>query len=146
MDEDAYLYSKEQIVLDTPEERQTAYQIATQSIVLLENDSILPLTVTTRGSFRPADRGEIGLKILLTGPNANTMWAMCGDYSFPAMTYFWKKVNEQDLDHPHVITLLEGMKDRLPEGDTLLYSRGCDWTEEIETDFVKGGRRACLGV
>ena len=78
------------------------------------------------------------LRILLTGPNANTMWAMCGDYSFPAMTYFWKRV-ETDLDHPHVITLLEGMRDRLPVGDTLLYSRGCDWTEEIETKFSHVG-------
>jgi beta-glucosidase len=34
-DKDAYLYSKEDIKLDTPEERQTAYDIATQSIVLL---------------------------------------------------------------------------------------------------------------
>ena len=83
--------------------------------------------------------------ILLTGPNANSMWAMCGDYSFPAMTFFWKKV-EKDLDHPHVVTLLEGMKDyatsqaKLPTPPfNLLYSRGCDWTEEIETDFVKGG-------
>ena len=66
------------------------------------------------------------------------MWAMCGDYSFPAMTYFWKKV-EHDLDHPHVITLLEGMKDRLPEGMNLMYSRGCDWTEEIETKYAVGG-------
>ena len=36
-DKDAYLYSKEDIKLDTPEERQTAYDIATQSVVLLEN-------------------------------------------------------------------------------------------------------------
>ena len=132
-DKKPYLYSKEKIVLDTPEERQTAYEIATQSIVLLQNDS----------NFLPLDSLKLksqtsNLKILLTGPNANTMWAMCGDYSFPAMTYFWK-MNEQDLDHPHVITLLEGMKDRLPEGDTLLYSRGCDWTEEIETKFNVGG-------
>ena len=128
MDEKPYLYGKEKIVLDTPEERQTAYEIATQSIVLLQNDSnLLPLT----SDLSPR-------KILLTGPNANTMWAMCGDYSFPAMTYFWK-MNEQDLDHPHVITLLEGMRDRLPEGDTLMYSRGCDWTEEIETKFNVGG-------
>ena len=132
-DKKPYLYSKENIVLDTPEERQTAYEIATQSIVLLQNDS----------NFLPLDSAKFklqtsNLKILLTGPNANTMWAMCGDYSFPAMSYFWK-MNEQDLDHPHVITLLEGMKDRLPEGDTLMYSRGCDWTEEIETKFNVGG-------
>jgi beta-glucosidase len=121
-DSKPYLYAKGDIKLDTPEERQTAYDIATQSIVLLQNDSsLLPL------------KGD-SLRILLTGPNANTMWAMCGDYSFPAMSYFWKRV-EKDLDHPHVVTLLEGMRNRLPAGDTLLYNRGCDWTEEIETKF-----------
>ena len=84
-DKDAYLYSKEQIALDTPEERQT-----------------------------------------------------CGDYSFPAMTYFWKMITE-DLDHPHVIRLLEGMTAHKPEGMNIMYSRGCDWTEEIETKFAVGG-------
>jgi len=125
-DSNPNLYAKGDIQLDTPEERQTAYEIATQSIVLLQNDSsVLPL------------KGD-SLRILLTGPNAHTMWAMCGDYSFPAMSFFWKRV-EEDLDHPHVITLLEGMRDKLPEGDTLLYSRGCDWTEEIETKFSHAG-------
>ena len=94
-DKNPYLYSKEDIKLDTPEERQTAYDIATQSVVLLQNDGILPLK----------DKKNI----LITGPNANTMWAMCGDYSFPAMTYFWK-MHTEDLDHPHVVGLLEGMK------------------------------------
>ena len=143
MDKDAYLYSKEHIVLDSPEERQTAYQIATQSIVLLENPKkVLPLNESYLNPFAAMGKQPT---ILLTGPNANSMWAMCGDYSFPAMTFFWKKV-EKDLDHPHVVTLLEGMKDyatsqaKLPTPPfNLLYSRGCDWTEEIETDFVKGG-------
>ena len=134
-DKKPYLYSKENIVLDTPEERQTAYDIATQSIVLLENKDILPLNAQ-----------QSTLNILLTGPNANSMWAMCGDYSFPAMTYFWKKV-EQDLDHPHVVTLLEGMQDYLKGQQsvanspsfTLRYSRGCDWTEEIETKYSEAG-------
>jgi beta-glucosidase len=127
-DKDAYLYSTEQIALDTPEERQTAYDIATQSVVLLQNEkNILPLTTDNSP-----------LNILLTGPNANTMWAMLGDYSFPAMSYFWKKV-ENDLDHPHTVTLLEGMKAKTPEGVTLMYSRGCDWTEEIETKFSELG-------
>jgi len=126
-DKNPYLYSTEQIVLDTPEERKTAYQIATQSVVLLKNDGILPL-----------DEGKSPEKILLTGPNANSMWAMCGDYSFPAMSYFWKRV-EQDLDHPHVVGLLEGMRHSKPDHMTVLYSRGCDWTEEIETKYTKGG-------
>ena len=133
-DKKPYLYAKGDIKLDTPEERQTSYEIATQSIVLLQNDSnLLPLTKDNIVNAKSVNR-----KYLLTGPNANSMWAMCGDYSFPAMTYFWKRV-ETDLDHPHVITLLEGMRDRLPEGDTLLYSRGCDWTEEIETKFSHVG-------
>ena len=127
-DEEPYLYSKGKIVLDTPEERKTAYDIATQSVVLLENNGVLPLKNVKN--------------ILVTGPNANSMWAMCGDYSFPAMTYFWKKITE-DLDHPHVIKLLEGMESHRPEGVNVMYSRGCDWTEEIETKFtVSGDERA----
>ena len=119
-----YLYSSERIVLDTPEERQTAYDIAVQSVVLLENNGVLPLTGQPR--------------ILLTGPNANSMWAMCGDYSYPAMAYFWKKVTE-GLDNPHIVGLLEGMRGRMPEGVEVLYSRGCDWTEEIETKYSQVG-------
>ena len=76
--------------------------------------------------------------ILLTGPNANSMWAMLGDYSFPAMSFFWKK-QQEDLDHPHTITLLEGMKAKTAEGINLMYERGCDWTEEIETKFSELG-------
>ena len=119
-DKGAFLYSTEDIRLDTPEERQTAYDIAVQSVVLLENNGILPLKDASN--------------ILLTGPNANSIWAMCGDYTYPAMSYFWKKVEDvADRDCPHIVKLSEGMKGRKPEGVNLLYSRGCDWTEEIET-------------
>ena len=125
-DKDAYLYSKEDIKLDTPEERQTAYDIATQSIVLLENNGVLPL--------------KNAKNILVTGPNANTIWAMCGDYTYPAMSYFWKKMEDvAGRDNPHIIKLLEGMNGRKPEGVNILYSRGCDWTEEIETKYSELG-------
>lgn len=123
-DQDAYLYSKEQITLDTKEERQTAYDIATQSVVLLENNGVLPLKNVKN--------------ILLTGPNANSIWAMCGDYTYPAMSYFWKKM-DYTSDKPHIVKLLEGMTDGKPEGVHLMYSRGCDWTEEIETKFSELG-------
>ena len=123
-DKDPYLYSTEHIELDTPAERQTAYEIASQSVVLLENNGILPLK-------EPA-------KVFVTGPNANSMWAMCGDYSFPAMAYFWKYVTE-GLDDPHIVGLLEGMRGRKPDGFDVTYSRGCDWTEEIETLYSQVG-------
>ena len=125
-DKDAYLYSKENITLDTPEERQTAYDIATQTVVLLENNGILPLKDVKN--------------VLLTGPNANSIWAMCGDYTYPAMSYFWKKVEDvADRDNPHIVKLLEGMQNRKPEGINVMYSRGCDWTETIETKYAEGG-------
>ena len=125
-DKDAYLYSKENITLDTPEERQTAYDIATQTVVLLENNGILPLKDIKN--------------VLLTGPNANSIWAMCGDYTYPAMSYFWKKVEDvADRNNPHIVKLLEGMQNRKPEGVNVMYSRGCDWTETIETKYAEGG-------
>ena len=125
-DENPYLYSTEQIILDSPEERQTAYDIATQSVVLLENNGILPLKETQN--------------ILVTGPNANSMWAMCGDYTFPAMSYFWKKIMDEEVyNQPHIVKLLEGMQTRKPEGTNILYTRGCDWTEVIETQYTKAG-------
>ena len=123
-DKDAYLYSKEDIKLDTPEERQTAYDIASQSIVLLENNGVLPLKNVKN--------------VLLTGPNANSIWAMCGDYTYPAMSYFWKKVDYK-FENPHIVKLLEGMQGRKPEGVNVMYARGCDWTEEVETKFSELG-------
>jgi beta-glucosidase len=125
-DENPYLYSTEEVVLDSPEERQTSYDIATQSVVLLENNGILPL--------------KKAQNILVTGPNANSMWAMCGDYTFPAMSYFWKKIMDEEVyNQPHIVKLLEGMQTRKPEETNILYTRGCDWTEEIETKYTKGG-------
>ena len=130
-DKNAYLYSKENITLDTPEERQTAYDIATQSVVLLENNGILPLSPNSQHPTA---------KILLTGPNANSVWAMCGDYTYPAMSYFWKRVEDvADHDQPHIVRLLEGMTKSKPEGVSLTYTRGCDWTEDIETLYGEGG-------
>ena len=128
-DKDAYLYSKEDIKLDTPEERQTAYDIAAQSVVLLENNGILPINTSNSSK-----------NILLTGPNANSIWAMCGDYTYPAMSYFWKRVEDvADRDNPHIVKLLEGMQNRKPEGVNVMYSRGCDWTEEVETKYGETG-------
>lgn len=122
-DKDRKLYAEGHIEADTKEERETAYTLATQSVVLLKNDGILPLKDGN---------------VMLTGPNANSMWAMCGDYSYPCMRYFWKKSIE-DGTHPQVIGLKAGMESRMPKGFTLNYSRGCDWTEEVETVVESSG-------
>jgi beta-glucosidase len=118
------LYAEGPIRFDTPEERQTAYQLATQSVVLLKNDGILPLS-------QPQ-------KIALTGPNANTMWAMLGDYTYQGMSFFWHRRNPSS-EAPHIVTLKEGLEKGLPKGSTLAYTRGCDWTEKTETTIEAGG-------
>ena len=168
-DKDAYLYSQEAITLDSPEERQTAYDIATQSVVLLQNNGVLPLgggkwtmkngkwamemsDEDAKSSNEDAKNGdeeegkkEKGkLNVLLTGPNAHSLWAMCGDYTYPAMSFFWKKM-PYTSENPHIVTLLEGMQNSLRTAQTrgletsLLYTRGCDWTEEIETKYSELG-------
>ncbi len=126
-DENPYLYSKDPVKFDTPEDRQTAYDIASQSIVLLKNNGVLPL--------------QKGKKVFLTGPNANSIWAMCGDYTFPSMFYFWQSWKKEwdDSRLPHIVKLLEAMEAGKPEGIDVAYSRGCDWTEEIETKFAESG-------
>ncbi len=135
-DKDVPLYSTEHIQLDTDEERQTAYELATQSVVLLKNNGVLPLC-------NPLSKSAEGDKmqqkrIFLTGPNANTMWAMCGDYSYPAMRYFWKSSIE-DGSRPHIVSLYEGMMNNMPSDMVLSYNRGCDWTEEVETIVESSG-------
>ncbi|MBQ0057967.1 MAG: glycoside hydrolase family 3 C-terminal domain-containing protein [Bacteroidales bacterium] len=124
LDKNPNLFSREHITFDTPEERQVAYDLASQSIVLLENNGILPLRQPQR--------------IFLTGPDANTMWAMLGDYTFQSMRYFWQRKDEDDM-HPKIVSLKEGLESRLPEGSSMTYSRGCDWTEIVETWIEEGG-------
>ncbi len=124
-DENVPLYSTEHIELDSEAERNTAYQLASQSVVLLKNDGVLPL------------KGE-NRNVALVGPNANSMWAMCGDYSYPAMRYFWKSSIE-DGSRPHVVGLKEGLENNKPESFAVNYSRGCDWTEEVETVVDQSG-------
>ena len=137
LDNTARLYSNGHIEFDTEEERVTSYQLATQSIVLLKNDSvadseeaILPLTAEKLS--------RLGGRVFLTGPNANSMWALAGDYTFQAMHYFWQNKEESPL-HPKYVFLKDGMEQKMPKEGTLFYSRGCDWTEEPETVMEVGG-------
>lgn len=138
LDAEPNLYSTGDIKFDTQEERRTAYKLAVQSIVMLENGTpdapTLPLTVEKLRALSPNRQP----RILLTGPNANTMWAMLGDYTFQSMRYFWQIKNEDDM-HPKIVGLKEGMENKLPAGVQLSYSRGCDWTEIVETWIDDGG-------
>lgn len=124
LDENPKLYEQGHIEFDTKEERKTAYKLATQSVVLLKNNGVLPL----KGAKN----------IALTGPNANSMWAMLGDYTYQSMRFFWKSSIEDDM-HPRIVNLKDGLTNSLPSGCNIAYSRGCDWTEEVETVVDQSG-------
>lgn len=124
LDGNGPLYAEGHIEFDTPEERQTAYDIASQSIVLLQNDGTLPL--------------DGKKKIFLTGPNANSMYAMLGDYTYNAMSYFWRHKEMDDL-HPRIVNLKDGLASRISQEAMLSYERGCDWTDTVELKIETGG-------
>ena len=124
LDEHPKLYAGGEIVFDTPEERRLAYKLAAESIVLLKNDGILPLTSPGR--------------IVLVGPNAGTIWGLLGDYTYQAMTYFWR-FNTPDATFPKLVTFKEGLESKLKEGSSIVYERGCEWVEEPCTVLNEGG-------
>ena len=128
LDNEPKLYEEGSIKFDTPEERQTAYDLAAQSVVLLKNDGVLPL------------KGN--LKVALVGPNANSHWAMLGDYTYIAMKYFWNRVDIAPVN-PDIITLLSGLQGKLPAGMNMSYNRGCDWVADTALDEnAEGDSRA----
>ena len=95
--------------------RNIAYKLASESVVLLKNDGILPLNSKT--------------KVALVGPNANSFWAMCGDYTFQSM-YEFHRGGPVEAHNPEIPTLLESLKHTDLK---VSYSRGCDWS--VLSDF-----------
>ena len=78
-----------------------AKEIADESAVLLENNGILPL-----------DTAKIR-SVAVIGPNAT--YAVMGDYS-------WARP-----DRSEGVSLLDGLRNRLPASISLNYAEGCDW-------------------
>ena len=122
LDPSPKLYEEGPLDLDSPENRQLAYDIATESVVLLKNDGVLPL--------------REGLSVALVGPNANSYWSMLGDYTFQAMQLFFHR-HEVDPSSLKVETLLECMKNAY--SGELKYERGCDWSSLADIRIARGG-------
>jgi len=100
-------------VVACEEHRQLAYRAATESVVLLKNkNNILPIKPSTK-------------KIFVTGPTAASMEVLLGNYY---------GFNEK------MITLLEGLTGRIPEGMGMEYTSGAmlKHPREIKATWAAG--------
>lgn len=125
LDKNKKLYKSGDLDLDTPESRKTAYELACQSVVLLKNNSVLPLSSEHK-------------KIALVGPNANTFWCMLGDYTYQSMQAFWWG-GKVDPNNPKIVSLRDAMVNKLSPDFTLGYERGCDWSTAGESAVIREG-------
>ena len=90
-------------VVSCKEHRELAYRAALQSVVLLKNkNQILPIGPQVKSIF-------------VTGPAAASLDVLLGNYY---------GIND------HMITLIEGIVGRMPEGIKLGYQPGCLWNHE----------------
>ena len=84
--------------VECEEHLEVAQQLARESVVLLKNDGILPLKVSSKQT------------IGVIGPNANSRGSLIGNYHGTSSRY---------------ITVLEGIQDKAGCNGRILYSEGC---------------------
>lgn len=101
--------------LDNEVHRRLALEAARESIVLLKNNGILPL---------PKDIGSIAV----IGPNAASPRNMLGDYHYDA------HVPGEGIS-VKVITVLEGIKNKVSGRTRVLYAKGCDIDSQDRSGF-----------
>ena len=107
------------IELDGPEHRALALRLAEESVVLLGNDGILPLTDPAR--------------IAVIGPNADRAEALFGCYSF---------VNHVIPNHPgtelgiEAASVRQALEAELRDAE-ILYARGCEVDTTDTTGFAE---------
>lgn len=86
-----------------------ALQTARESVVLVKNDGILPISRDVRS-------------IAVIGPNADNMYNQLGDYTAPQ-------------DPNDIVTVLEGIKNRAKPDTKIIYSKGCSIRDTRDADF-----------
>lgn len=112
-------------VFEIPQNRQLAREIATQSMVLLKNDGVLPLSKNIK-------------TLAVIGPNANNGRNQLGDYSYAATVELLQFQSPEDsnfvnLNTQHIaqhdveiVTVLEGIKELVSTDTEILFAHGCE--------------------
>jgi len=109
--------SPDVVDLDSQRGRGVALRLAQESIVVLKNSGVLPLSGA--GS------------IAVVGPRADDPMAMLGCYSFPAHV----GVNHPDEElGVELLSLLDALREELPDRE-IRYAHGCDVIDPDRTGF-----------
>ena len=98
---------------------ETAQKAALESCVLLKNNGLLPLDLESCGT------------IGVIGPNANSRSALIGNYHGTASRY---------------VTVLEGIQDLVGDRCRVLYSEGCDLSEDRVEPLAQANDRFAEAV
>ncbi|MGP3964068.1 beta-glucosidase [Nonomuraea sp. 3N208] len=114
------------IDLDDPGSREVARRLAEESIVLLTNDGLLPLG------------DAAGKRVAVVGPNADSLAALFGCYSFVQHVLPHFPEAEPGIAAP---TLLEALREELP-GATFLAERGTGVDDGDRTGIEAAARLA----
>jgi beta-glucosidase len=124
-DKKAFVSEDNNLDFDSPEQRQLAYESASQSIVLLKNNGVLPLKKSIK-------------KIALVGPNATAFQSLLGDYTYQSMRAFFWNTPSIPSD-PQLVTLFDGLKAKVGKNITIECERGCDWSDPMEMKLENFG-------
>jgi beta-glucosidase len=125
-------------VLDTPEQRRLAREIAQKSMILLKNEN----------NLLPLDKGISKLAVI--GPQADTTRHLVGDYAYICHIETLMEARQKDTglgmpipDAMEVVdafvpmnTILQALRDKVSAETEILYAPGCEITGTDKSGFA----------
>ena len=113
------------IVMETPDERALATEVAEQSVTLLTNDGTLPV-----------DPASVG-RVAVLGPNADQVMALFGNYSFE--NHLVSIHYSESAAAVQVPTVLDALRDRF-RSSVVEHLPGCESDERRSIGDSRCGR------
>ena len=144
-DESLVASEKAARAFNTPEQRSLSRTLAQQSIVLLQNDGLLPLNPTLS-------------RVAVIGPSADSRRNLQGDYHFPTHLedLFSERAVNPDSPNPEAqifdrpleayfpptTTVLEGVRAAVSAQTEVTYAKGCEITGDDASGIAEAVRLA----